>query len=218
MASLRRKPDVVAEAAPETPTMENAEPEVSPATPAPEPELDAAAEALKRQIDALRESENLQQQQQIAMQAANERRQAWLESTPGAKENRDALGRFHHAALTAGLADCSPSYFDFMESQLATLQQPTEAASRMGKEMQERVERSRTPEPPPRSSSVLYSAPVSRDVPTADGPRGNKRVTLTPQEVEMARVSNISVEEYGRQKLKLREMRASGEYSEDQRR
>lgn len=55
MASLRRKPDVVAEAAPETPTMENAEPEVSPATPAPEPELDAAAEALKRQIDALRE-------------------------------------------------------------------------------------------------------------------------------------------------------------------
>ena len=115
MASLRRKPDVVAEAAPETPTMENAEPEVSPATPAPEPELDAAAEALKRQIDALRESENLQQQQQIAMQAAKERRQAWLESTPGAKENIDALGRFHHAALTAGLVDCSPSYFDFME-------------------------------------------------------------------------------------------------------
>ena len=44
-------------------------------------------EALKRQIDALREFENLQQQQQIAMQAANERRQAWLELTPGAKEN-----------------------------------------------------------------------------------------------------------------------------------
>ena len=174
---------------------------------------------MKRQLNALRESENLQQQQQIAMQAASERRQAWLESTPGAKENREALGRFHHSALTGGLADGSPSYFDFMESQLANLQQPAEAATHMVEEMQERVERSRTPEPSPRSSSALYSAPVSRDIPDATGSRqSNRKITLTPQEVEMARVSNISIEEYGRQKLKLREMRASGEYSEDQRR
>jgi hypothetical protein len=220
VASLRRKPDVVAEAVLETPTMENAEPEVSPATPTPElgsPQDDATL-ALQRQIDDLKKSETLQQQAQ-AMQAANERRQQWLAATPGAMENRDALGHIHRAALDTGLVDTSPQYFAFLESQLANLQQPAVAASRMGKEMQERAAQSRTPEPPPRSSSGVYSAPVSRDIPDVTGSRqSNRRITLTPAEIEMARVSNVTVEEYARQKLKLRTMRETGQYSEDQRR
>ena len=50
----------------------------------------------------------------------------------------------------------------------------------------------------------MVSAPVSRDIPDATGRReSHRKITLTPQEIEMARVSNISVEEYARQKLKL---------------
>ena len=124
MASLRKRTtDVVADSAP------NDDPEVAigvetdappapePAASSPAPELvsaqNDATEALKAQLAALRQAETMQQQAGIAMLAAQERRQAWLESTPRAKENIAALGHFHHAALNAGLADCSPSYFRF---------------------------------------------------------------------------------------------------------
>ena len=56
------------------------------------------------------------------MQVAKERRDAWLNSTPGARENINELGRIHHAALDAGLTDTSPAYFSFLESELAALQ------------------------------------------------------------------------------------------------
>ena len=211
VASLRKRPtDVDTGAVPETPTVESAEPEEPPPTPTPELESprDDASEALKAQIEALRHSE--------AMQAARERREAWLNSTPGARGNRDALGAFHHAAIDSGLVDCSPAYFSFLEEQLAALKQPAAAATHMVEEMQQRIVQDRAPERP---SRIPYSAPVSRDIPDATGSRhGNRKITLTPQEVEMARVSNISVEEYGRQKLKLRTMRETGEYSEEQRR
>ena len=179
------------------------------------------AEALKRQIDALRESERVQQQEQIAMQAANERRQAWFASTPGARENRDALGRFHHAALECRTGRQPAKLFRFFGSATRRSSATQRQQGHMGKEMQERAERSRTPEPPPRPSSGPYPAPVSRDRPDAHRrlPRAKRSVKLTPQEVEMARVAGISVEEYARQKQKLQAMRATGEYSEqDQRR
>ena len=72
----RRQPDVDTEAVPETPPVENAEPEASPPTPAPElgSPRDDATLALQRQIDELKKSETLQQQAQ-AMQVAKERRQ-----------------------------------------------------------------------------------------------------------------------------------------------
>jgi hypothetical protein len=218
MASLRKKPtDVVDTAVPEAPAMANAEP-VSPPPALAAPELDDAGKALQRQIDALRQAETMQQQAQIAKLAAEERRQHWLAATPGARKNIGALGAFHHAALTAGLADTSPEYFSFMESQLAELQQPTEAANNLAREMHERAAQSRTPEPPPRPSRVAYSAPVSHEIPTANGYReSNRKVTLTAQEQEMARVSGVTLEEYAKQKLRLRTMRETGEYSEDRR-
>lgn len=188
MASLRRKPaeaDVATDAdAPEV--------AISVETGPPGPELDGASAALRRQIEALGQAETMHQQAQVARQAAEERRQHWLASTPGARENVAALGAFHHAALNAGLADTSPEYFDFMAEQLAALKHPAEAATHLAKEMQQRAQ-SRTPEPPPRPSKVMVSAPVSRDVPNSSGKRqSNGKVTLTRQEQEAARIWHLS--------------------------
>jgi hypothetical protein len=65
------------------------------------------------------------------------------------------------------------------------------------------------PPPPkaPRASSAQYSAPVSREVPSAI-PRSEReqfdptRVHLSVEEKEIARASKISETEYARQKLK----------------
>ena len=96
------------------------------------PASDDATAALRAQIDRLRQSESLRQQQQQqmhdAMHAAKGQRDAWLESTPGAKQNIEALGHFHHAAIHGGLIDASPEYFRFLEDQLAAFQQQQEPA------------------------------------------------------------------------------------------
>ena len=58
--------------------------------------------------------------------------------------------------------------------------------------------------PAPRSPNPAsrYSAPVSRDIPgSGTGQRNPGKVTLSPQEVEAARLSGISVEEYAKNKV-----------------
>lgn len=67
----------------------------------------------------------------------------------------------------------------------------------------------------PARKGPMVSAPVSRDVPNASGKRvGNGKVTLSPAEVEAARISGITPEEYAKQKIRKAEMVASGEYGE----
>jgi len=220
MASLRKRPahaEVAAVDAEPAKVAINLESDAPKASTPEAPAADDASEALKRQIEALGQARNMQQQAAIAELAANERRQAWLQQTPGAKTNIHALGAFHQAALDSGLADTSPQYFSFLEQRLAELQQPTTAATHLAQEMQMRAAQDRAPPPAnPPASRVVVSAPVSRDVPSAgSGRREGGRVTLTPQEQEMALVSGVSLEEYARQKAKLAQMKASGEYGED---
>jgi hypothetical protein len=190
-------------------------------SPQPEPPQDDATAALRRQIEALSQAQTMGQQ----AATANERRQAWLEQTPGAKDHIPALGAFHHAALNAGLADASPQYFDFMESQLAGLSQPAEAAMHVAEEMQQQAAPVMQPTPkffapPPARSgpnpSAIVSAPVSREIPTSSGERLRPRgqIKLTPAEVEAARISGITPEEYAKQKIRKAQMVASGEYGE----
>ena len=107
-----------------------------------------------------------------------------------------------------------------MEEQLRTLQQPAAMATHLAEEMQQRVAQDRVPEPPPPRApnlSGLVSAPVSRDVPNSNGKRSRGTVTLSRDEVEAAKMAGIPVEEYARQKARLAEMKASGEYGGDQR-
>src|SRR5512143_1178199 len=139
MASLRkRSPDVI-------PTSDaalavEAEIDASPPTsiePSPEPiappPQDEAALALQAQLDAIRAGETMQQQAQIAALAAQERRQAWVESNPLANKHYVALNDLHHAAIQSGLADTSPEYFDFLNNRLADLEarRPEAAAAHL---------------------------------------------------------------------------------------
>ena len=71
---------------------------------------------------------------------------------------------------------------------------------------------------PAANPSSKFSAPVSREVPNSTGKRITPgKVTLTPQEVEAARISGISLEEYAKQKIRKADMIASGEYGEQPR-
>jgi hypothetical protein len=224
VASLRKRtPDVSpVEPPPAVEAEFDASPPPSPgplSEPVAPPQDDAAA-ALQRQINEIKRTEALQREQndaQVAMLAAQERRQAWLEATPAAKENVAALNVLHQAALNAGLADTSQEYFSFLENQLATLQRPAAAAANLVNEMQQRAAQVRPQEQPPRPtrlSAAHVSAPVSREIPTGAGMPCSGRITLTLEQREAARMSGISEADYAKQLLKLRELQASGEYSD----
>jgi hypothetical protein len=129
------------------------------------------------------------------------------------------LAGLHNQAIQSGLADCSPSYFQHLETSLAALhsERPAAAANHLVDEMQQRSAaqngtQQQQPEQRPRTNIV--SAPVSRAVPSASGQRQNGKITLSLVEQEAARIAGVSLEEYAKQKKKLMEMQASGEYSD----
>jgi hypothetical protein len=220
MASLRKKRDVVS--TPEAAPAVEAEIEASPppsVEPSPEqiaPPQDEAALALQAQLDAIRQGETMQEQAQIAALAAQERRQAWVESNPLANKHYAALNDLHHEAMRSGLADTSPDYFDFLNNRLADLdaRRPEAAAAHLAKEMQARAR----PQPqeqakPTRLSAAHMSAPVSRQIPSGGIARGG-RITLTLEQREAARLSGITEAEYAKQLLRLCQLQAAGEYSD----
>jgi hypothetical protein len=143
----------------------------------------------------------------MAMANAEAHRQEWLNKTPGARDHIAKLGAFHHAALKAGLADTSPEYFQFLETQLAALKAAPPSPPQPTPQFQ--------PPPAAKPPKPLYGAPVSREVPTSNGSRPTGKVTLSPAEVEAARISGISAEEYAKEKLRYRNMLQSGEYRDN---
>src|SRR5262249_17624349 len=154
--------------------------------------------------------------QAMTIASAEGRRRSWLAANPKAQQNINALGPMHHAALQAGLLDASDEYFEFMQSQLAALpaetsDMPTQPTPKFSAPPAAK---------PPASNKVIVSAPVSRDIPSvSSGKRDSSRVTLSLEEQQIAKASGISLQEYAKQKLRLAQMRASGEYAdrEDQR-
>lgn len=71
----------------------------------------------------------------------------------------------------------------------------------------------RPPAPAAPKEAYIVSAPVSRDVPGVTRPRG--RVTLSREEMEAARFSGLTPEEYAAQKQKYAEMRSDGSYRDE---
>lgn len=115
------------------------------------------------------------------------------------QEKFDELRWRQREATRAGITPHTQEFLDFIEDKMN------------GKEPEVKVE---TKEEAPKSKGPIVSAPVSRDVPNSNGKRSPGKVTLTPAEVEAARISGISVEEYAKMKVKKAEMIASGEYGE----
>ena len=126
---------------------------------------------------------------------------------------------FHyHAALQRGVPD------DTEDMNRAILDGISRERQRAVQEARSIVE---APPAAPSRPRIQYSAPVSREVPSASGKRySDADMTLTPEEVDIAhrsfvdrpdmpRLSNIDKERlYLEQRNKYRRLKASGEYSE----
>jgi hypothetical protein len=117
------------------------------------------------------------------------------------KVNRKA--RFAHEEIVeSGVTAYTPHYFKLMSEYLGYTKNEPE------------VEVADEPVPTRQKGNSIVSAPVSREVVGSNGRKPGGKVTLTKEEVEFARISGVTPEEYAKQKIKLAEMRASGEYSD----
>jgi NAD(P)H-hydrate repair Nnr-like enzyme with NAD(P)H-hydrate dehydratase domain len=116
-------------------------------------------------------------------------------------EKFEDLKGYQWQAKKAGLTPHTKEFLEFIEVKLGERESPEEEV------VAEVV--------PEKKKGPMVSAPPSRDVPNSSGKRqSNGKVTLTPLEVEAAKIAGISVEEYAKQKVRKAEMVASGEYGE----
>jgi hypothetical protein len=201
------------------------------------PEPDEATLALQNQLAHLKKSEELQRQyaQHMAQQAQRpmsrkEKLATWranggdegdisfLESNPQMIDRHDVTvvaaeeaaqqgherGTDDHRQATKEIFD---RHLGHQQAQPAASVQPA-AADPAG-----------FFQPPPQPAhsrpdpASYVSAPVSRGVPSGEtGYRPARQIKLTPQEQEYARVAGVSDVEYARQKQRLAQLRASGQY------
>ena len=195
---------------------------------------DDAALALKRQVEALRQSEELQRQHAAYMAAQRpptreEKLALWkqqggmheaelkfLEANPELIDFPQLTAFAANEAAQQGHERGSEAHMEktkaIFHEHLARMQEQAENPA-----LQPTPEFFRPPPPPPapapRSPAQYVSAPVSRDVPGPDRERyGNpSKVTLSVDELQIAKASGISPAEYARHKLRLEaEKRAGG--------
>jgi hypothetical protein len=203
-------------------------------------EADEASEALKRQLAHLQASE--QAQREFAAQVAAQRaaQAAPAPTLPAEPEARIALWRQH--GLSADDASFLAAHHELVaEPHLCRLasdeaalhhERDTDAHRAATLEAFHRLQGQASPatQPtpeffaPPRaapspaterpSPAAFVSAPVSRGTPSGEtGYRPARKITLTPQDQEYARIAGISDTEYARQKQKLALHKANGDYT-----
>jgi hypothetical protein len=106
----------------------------------------------------------------------------------------NALKYWNDRAYESGLELHSQAFLDYVE---ANMNPPKEEP--------------KTEQPQQRTNIV--SAPVSREVPSGGTRQKNGTVTLTAMEKEAASLAGITETEYAKQKLKLMEAKANGQYT-----
>lgn len=113
-------------------------------------------------------------------------------------EKFEDLKGYQWQAKKAGIAPHTKEFLAFIEDRMNGVPEPEAEV-----------------EEPVKQKAPKVSAPVSRDVPNSNGRRSTPgKVTLTAQEVEAAKISGISPEEYAKQKIRKQQMVDSGEYGE----
>jgi hypothetical protein len=111
-----------------------------------------------------------------------------------------------------GIERGTPEYFEFFERRLGY--EPSggdyDEDDDMGEPSNLRVM------PPPQRSAPVSAAPVSRAAPgvSAREQTSSTRVTLTPQQREAAKFSNLNEREYAKNLQKLNDMKRKGYYTE----
>src|SRR5262245_61988508 len=148
------------------------------------------------------------EQFEAVIQHLPDRAKAWFRKDPALLFNPERaaqLAYVHHVAARETGGENSDEYFDRVESMMGLrnvsvspeLPQP---------------ERPRPSAPVrPRYNGAPVSAPPTREAPSlSSGRTMNERTPLTREELEVARASRISPEEYQKQKQKMLRLKAAG--------
>jgi hypothetical protein len=156
-----------------------------------------------------------------AIPGLTEHKRQFLKANPNLLEpaNVDTV-RFHYrSALNAGVQDDTP---EMNQAILAGIDRERQRAVSEARSIVE------AGPPAPRRPSMPMSAPVSRDVPSYSSgkPASSTKMTLSPEEVQIARASIIDRPDmpkmtnaqkewtYLQQKLRYQQAKADGSYSE----
>lgn len=132
----------------------------------------------------------------------------WLRAHPeyitDTNKNED-IRYFDMTARRQGIRPYTPEYFESIEIQAGLRQAP------QGDEEDEEVA-----EPPkPRRQQAVTSAPPTREATSlATGKAITSKVTLNPEQRDIARKLGISEIEYAKQLIKMREAKSNGRYTE----
>jgi len=137
-----------------------------------------------------------------------ERAKGWYRKDPELLFNPERaaqLAYVHHVAARETGAEGSDEYFDRVESMMGLKNVS------LSPELPH-LERPRTSAPVrPRYNAAPVSAPPSRETASMSTGRAvNERTPLTREELEIARASRISPEEYQKQKQKMLRLKAAG--------
>jgi hypothetical protein len=109
----------------------------------------------------------------------------------------------HWDVLDEGHAFGTKAYVESMETKLGLREAPKPVIAQDDDEQ------------PPQRTTVVTQAPPTREVPSSStGKPSSTKVTLTPEEREIARMNNITEIEYARQKIKMQEAKKNGHYNE----
>jgi hypothetical protein len=196
---------------------------------------DDAAHAFKAQIEALKGAEEIARQRQASpvppaqqpidqrelrlaqwrQQGLSREQESFLRSNPILIDRPEITAFAKAEAHRDGHGPDKPEHYEVVKRNF----------NRISEELEQRAAARAKPEPeyseprsaPQRSSpSVGYAAPVSREVPSGAyySERRSSRVTLSPQEKEIARLSGISEEEYALGKMELKRRKEAGEISQ----
>jgi hypothetical protein len=176
-------------------------------------EADEATLRLRKQLD------DLQQSEQIQRQHAERQHQQTQQINQLAEFAASEAEKQGHQRGTDGHLSAAREIFHNHLTHLQAQAQAAAAAQQAAANPAPAPEFSRSslpplpPELPERTSH--YSAPVSRETPTASGQRtSTTRVTLTAEEKNMAQIAGVSEVEYAKQKQRLIEEKNSGHYGE----
>ncbi len=152
---------------------------------------------------------------------------AFLQQRPDMVDNPMLTRAAFAATMQAGIERNSPDFGPTMEAHFDALMGRAEAQAQAQAAAANPATQPTpaffaprsAPSPTPPDRSGMYSAPVSRTAPSgATGQRLSNRIELTPEEAEYARIAGISDVEYARQKQKLAQYKAAGEYPDRDRR
>ena len=158
--------------------------------------LEEGAAAIKELIETTVEAPRAQTEDPLERSQIPQIAKNWLRSHPeyytDPRKNAK-IQALHWDVIDEGYAAWSPGYFESIERHLG---------------LRDAEPQPQTEQPQQRNSIV--SAPVSREVPTGKLNQRSGRVTLTKDQVEAAKMSNITEAEYAKQLQIFNERKANG--------